>query len=84
MAVAFLDNRQLAGNPFRAEVPKDSRVHLVRAAAPGFRAAERVVSFASDVDLDITLHEAAPRVHKVDTSDTDAEPGHAEKTEMAE
>jgi serine/threonine-protein kinase len=62
-AVAFLDNRQLAGNPFRAEVPKDSRVHLLRAGAPGFRAAERVVSFASDVELDITLHETPPHVH---------------------
>jgi hypothetical protein len=86
-AIAFLDNVELTGNPFRAEVPKDSRVHLVRAVAPGFRAAERVVSFAGDVDLDITLKEATPpRVHKTDTSEKapDAESEPIEKAETAE
>jgi serine/threonine-protein kinase len=75
-AVVFLDGKQLAGNPFRAEVTRDSRVHLVRAVASGFRASERVVSFADDVAVDIVLREATPppRVHKEDTSPSNGEP----------
>jgi serine/threonine-protein kinase len=91
MAIVFLDGKQLANNPFRAEVAKDSRMHLFRAAAYGYKAAERVVTFANDVDLQITLHEVnpIPRASKTESpspSDTDGEPSHtsAEKTETNE
>jgi serine/threonine-protein kinase len=84
MAVAFLDGKQLTGNPFRAEVAKDSRMHLVRAAAHGYRMAERVVTFSNDVDLEITLHEASapPRSRAAENlpPDTDAAPGASAET----
>jgi serine/threonine protein kinase len=82
-ATVFLDNRQLAANPFRAEVTKDSRVHLLRATAPGFKTAERVVSFASDVDLEITLHDittSAPRIRKAEAPAPDAAAAAIEET----
>src|SRR5262249_30558871 len=57
-ATITLDGRGLAGNPFRAELPRDSRVHVLRASAPGFAPVERMVTFASDTSVEIALTRA--------------------------
>ncbi|HEX7505578.1 MAG TPA: hypothetical protein VF550_02320 [Polyangia bacterium] len=62
-AVLTLDKHVAAGNRLQAEVPKDRSIHVVRASAPGFIPFNQIVTFSSDVHLDIELHRARPPVH---------------------
>jgi serine/threonine-protein kinase len=57
-ATLTFDGQPLAGNPFHARLPKDARTHVLRAAAPGFLAIERVVSLSADLHLDLLLKPA--------------------------
>ncbi len=54
-AILVLDGKRLASNPFTAEMPKERRTHVLRATAPGYRAAERVITFQKDLDIELAL-----------------------------
>jgi len=55
-----LDGHAIRGNQLRAVVPKDKSMHVVQAEAPGYVPLNQIVSFASDVDLDIELRRLRP------------------------
>jgi serine/threonine protein kinase len=54
-ARVLLDGVPLTGNPIRARVPKDGRLHVVQAAADGFERAEQGVAFDADVTVKLAL-----------------------------
>jgi hypothetical protein len=54
-AQLVLDGNVAAGNQIKLDVPKDDKLHLVEASAPGFLPFKRKVSFARDVFLTISL-----------------------------
>jgi hypothetical protein len=54
-AQLVLDGNVAAGNQIKLDVPKDDKLHLVEASAPGFLPFKRQVSFARDVFLTIAL-----------------------------
>ena len=62
-ATLRLDGKVIAENPFRAEVPRDRTMHVLRATAPGFAAEEQVISFSSDLRLNFDLNRSHPVVH---------------------
>jgi hypothetical protein len=51
----LLDGKMAEGNQIKLDVPKDDRLHLVEASAPGFLPFKRSVSFSQDVFLTISL-----------------------------
>ena len=53
-----LDDHAIGGNQLQAVVPKDGTMHVVQATAPGFVPLNRIVSFTSDINLDIQLRRA--------------------------
>ncbi len=62
-ARVFVDGDPIPSNPFLGRFPKDEAVHRLRATAPGFFAKERIVSFADNVMVDLSLDpKAAPLV----------------------
>jgi serine/threonine-protein kinase len=69
-AVLTIDGVTVDANPFRAKVDRDERMHVVRATAPGYAAAERAVSFAADVDVALTLTRAVEPLHAGTTAVT--------------
>ncbi len=54
-ARVLLDGVLLTGNPIRARVPKDGRLHVVQAAADGYEKAEQGVAFDADVTVKLAL-----------------------------
>jgi len=61
-ATLTLDENPVAGNPVQATVPKDRLIHVVRASATGFVPFSEIVSFASDVHLNIELHRSRAQI----------------------
>ncbi len=59
-----LDERMVAENRLRAEVPKDRTIHVVRASAPGFIPFSQIVSFTNDVRLNVELRRARTPVQR--------------------
>jgi len=54
-ATVTLDGARLVSNPFQADVTADKRAHVLHASAPGYQAAEQVITFNNDTRLEITL-----------------------------
>jgi hypothetical protein len=54
-AQVTIGDRSIPSNPFVGRFPKSPKAYRIRAAAPGFQAREREVSFGDDVILDFTL-----------------------------
>ncbi|MEY4544847.1 MAG: hypothetical protein RL685_1042 [Pseudomonadota bacterium] len=54
----YIDDRQLASNPFRDSLPSDGQEHRFRAEADGFETFTRVVRLESDLDLLISMKSA--------------------------
>ncbi|MEY2934170.1 MAG: hypothetical protein RL033_4919 [Pseudomonadota bacterium] len=54
----YIDDRQLASNPFRDSLPSDGREHRFRAEADGFETFTRVVRLEADLDLLISMKAA--------------------------
>jgi serine/threonine-protein kinase len=57
-----IDGAGVKGNPFHARYPQDARPHTVTAAADGYEAKTTTVSFAQNVDVELSLerHVATP------------------------
>lgn len=54
-AQLVLDGKMAEGNQIKLDVPKDDKLHLVEASAPGFLPFKRSVSYSQDVFLTISL-----------------------------
>jgi hypothetical protein len=50
-----IDRQLVLSNPFVGRWPRDLETHHIRVSAPGFRSSERLVSFAADLILDLSL-----------------------------
>jgi len=59
-AALFLDGQALPGNPYRAQLTKDSRPHELRAEAPGYAAQSLSISLESPSNLELVLVKAVP------------------------
>ncbi|HEU4731667.1 MAG TPA: serine/threonine-protein kinase, partial [Kofleriaceae bacterium] len=58
-ATVSIDGEDVSGNPFNGKYPSDSRVHHVRASAPGYVAKSVAVTFSGNVMLDLSLERQA-------------------------
>jgi hypothetical protein len=54
-AKIFLDDKALAGNPAKAQVPKDGAVHQVRIEASGYASKVDSITFERDRSMDVAL-----------------------------
>jgi hypothetical protein len=54
-AIVLIDGEQMPSNPFTTRFPRSAATHRVRATAPGYTPKERLVSFADNVMLDLSL-----------------------------
>ena len=54
-AQVLIDGEPMPSNPFFGKYPKSFAAHRIRAVAPGFQPKERLVTFAENVMLDLTL-----------------------------
>jgi hypothetical protein len=59
-AVILIDGDPVPSNPFLSRFPRGVATHRVRALAPGFKTKERLVSFADNVMLDLSLSPLPP------------------------
>lgn len=59
-ATAKLDGAALSQSPFVAQMPRDGTAHRLEVTAPGFVPQTRMLSYESDVDLDVVLVEESP------------------------
>jgi hypothetical protein len=59
-AQVLLDGQLMPSNPFLTRFPRSAATHRLRAAAPGFQAKERWISFADNVMLDLSLSPVDP------------------------
>jgi hypothetical protein len=59
-AQVIVDDEAMPSNPFVTHFPKSFAVHRIRATAPGYQPRERVVSYADNVMLDLSLAPTAP------------------------
>jgi hypothetical protein len=60
-----LDGNLAGGNQIKLDVPKEDKVHLVEASAPGFIPFTRSVNFSQDVYLTISLEKERPPGHPI-------------------
>lgn len=60
-AQVIVDDEPMPSNPFVTRVPRGVATHRIRATAPGYQTRERVVSFADNVMLDLSLPPAPVR-----------------------
>jgi serine/threonine-protein kinase len=54
-AQVLIDGEVMPSNPFLGRFPRSTAMHRIRAVAPGFEPRERLVSFADNVLLDLSL-----------------------------
>jgi eukaryotic-like serine/threonine-protein kinase len=54
-AQLLIDGDPVPSNPFLGRFPRGTGMHRIRAVAPGYQAKERLVSFAENVMLDLSL-----------------------------
>jgi len=59
-ATLTLDQHAVVGYRLQTDVPKDRRIHVVAASAPGFLPFEQIISFSRDIHLIIKLHRSLP------------------------
>jgi hypothetical protein len=59
-ATLALDGNLAGGNQIKLDVPKEDKLHLVEASAPGFIPFTRSVNFTQDVYLTISLEKERP------------------------
>jgi serine/threonine-protein kinase len=57
-AKLYVDDQPVAGNPYRASVPRSSAGHTVRAEADGYLSASRPISLERDQDIVLVLQRA--------------------------
>jgi serine/threonine-protein kinase len=60
-----LDGKEIGANRLKAEVPRDEKIHVIRAVAPGTLPFNHAVAFSSDVRLSIRLKGERPRPAKM-------------------
>lgn len=60
-----LDGNLAGGNQIKLDVPKEDKVHIVEASAPGFIPFTRSVNFSQDVYLTISLEKERPPGHPI-------------------
>jgi serine/threonine-protein kinase len=54
-AKLYLDDSPLESNPFSRSLPADANTHTLRAEASGYSTESKVISFAKDTDVTLTL-----------------------------
>ena len=59
-AMIFLDDRAVAGNPFKGRFPRDGELHLLRIEARGFEPRVEDIAFDRSRDIERALTKAEP------------------------
>jgi len=59
-ATAKLDGVALAQTPFVAQMPRDGSAHTLEVSAPGYVTQSTMLSYDSDIDLNVVLEEEGP------------------------